>query len=101
MSYGAILGQSKPPIDSVNVTLSSGSWTGSAAPYSITVTVNGVTTTSYQLIKPSDTITATQLNALQAANIQSGGQGSNSITLKAFGEKPSINLPIEVVLLGE
>lgn len=101
MSYGALLGQTKPPIGSVSTTLSSSSWTGSSAPYSITVTVNGVTSTSYQLIKPSDTISATQLSALQAANIQSGGQSTNSITLKAFGEKPTINLPIEVILLGE
>ena len=109
MAYGSLQGQQTPqytppaptPISSVTVTLNASSWTGSAAPYSITVTVNGVTANSYQTIKPTTTVTATQLEALQKANIQDGGQAANSITLKAFGEKPTINLPVEVILWGE
>ena len=102
MGYGALMGQKYVPesAPSVNVTLNAASWTGSSAPYSITVTVNGVTATSNQTVKPALNVTAAQLEQLQKANIQDGGQAVNSITLKAFGEKPTQNLPIQVILWG-
>lgn len=85
----------------VNATLSASSWQGSSAPYTYTLSVNGVTATSNQEILEALNITATQLEALQAANIVDGGQSANSITLKAFGEKPTIDIPIRVILRGD
>lgn len=79
-------------------TLAAASWSGTAAPYTYTLTVSGVTTTSTQEITPTTNITVEQLAALQAANLQDGGQAANSITLKAFGEKPTIDLPIRIIL---
>lgn len=85
----------------VNATLSASSWQGSSAPYTYTLSVSGVTATSNQEILEALNITATQLEALQGANIVDGGQSANSITLKAFGEKPTIDIPIRVILRGD
>ena len=85
----------------VTATLLATSWTGSSAPYTYTLAVTGVTATSNQELLPSLTITEEQLIALQAANIQDGGQAANSATLKAFGDKPTIDLPIRVIVRGD
>lgn len=85
----------------VNATLSADSWSGDSTPYTYTLAVNGVTANSNQELLPALTITEEQLTALQAANIQDGGQAANSITLTAFGDKPAIDLPIRVIVRGD
>lgn len=87
--------------EAVTATLLAASWTGDAAPYSYTLTVSGVTATSNQELLPALNITAEQLEALQGANIQDGGQAANSMTLKAYGDKPTIDLPIRVIKRGD
>lgn len=85
----------------VNATLTSGGWAGSATPYTQTVAVQGVTATSANEILPALAITPEQLDKLQAANLQDGGQAAGSITVKAFGDKPDIDLPIRVIVRGD
>lgn len=85
----------------IELTLSASSWTGDSAPYTYTLSVNGVTTTSNQELLPAVNITEEQLTALQSANIQDGGQSADTIILKAFGDKPTIDLPIRVILRGD
>ena len=85
----------------VTATLSAASWTGNAAPYSYSLSVPGVTETSNQEILPAIDITAEQLEALQEANIQDGGQAAGSVTLKAFGDVPTIDIPIRVIVRGD
>lgn len=63
--------------------------------------VEGVTTTSNQEILPSLDITEVQLDALQSAKIQDGGQNENTIILKAFGNTPIVDIPIRVILRGD
>lgn len=87
--------------ETVTAALLAASWTGDAAPYSYTLTVSGVTATSNQEVLPALNITAEQLEALQGANIQDGGQAANSMTLKAYGDKPTIDLPIRVIKRGD
>ncbi len=83
-------------------TLLASGWTGDSAPYSYTLAVAGVTADSNQELLPALGITTEQLAALQAANIQDDGQAAGSITLKAFGEdKPTIDLPIRIILRGD
>lgn len=84
-----------------NKTLLSASWVGSVAPYTYTLSVTGVTPTSVQEILPTTDITADQLSALISATIQDGGQSSNTIVLKAWGTKPTIDLPIRIILRGD
>ena len=85
----------------VELTLSASSWTGDSAPYTYTLSVTNVTTTSNQELLPALNITSEQLTALQSANIQDGGQSADTIVLKAFGDKPTIDLPIRVILRGD
>lgn len=82
-------------------TLAAASWTGAVPPYSYSLSVTGVTTTSVQEILPTTDITSDQLSALISATIQDGGQSPNTIVLKAWGTKPTIDLPIRIILRGD
>lgn len=85
----------------VTATLSAANWSGDTAPYTYALTVSGVTATSHQELLPAVDITTDQLEALQAANIQDGGQAADTITLNAYGDKPTIDLPIRIVKRGD
>ena len=85
----------------VTATLLSARWTGDAAPYLYVLAVEGITAKSNQEVLPGLDITTEQLEALQGANIQDGGQAAGSITLKAFGDVPTIDIPIRVIVRGD
>lgn len=89
------------PKSTVTATLLASGWTGSEAPFVYTLAIAGVTATSYQELVPAVDITAEQLKALQAANITDGGQAADSMTLKAYGKKPAVDIPIRVIKEGE
>lgn len=97
---------SKEYVDSVvigttlSVTLASASWTGTAAPYTYTISNAAITATSTQELMPATDITVDQLTALQNANIIDGGQAAGSMMLKAFGEKPSVDIPVRIIVKG-
>ena len=84
-----------------SVTLLAASWSGDSAPYTYSLTVSGVTSTSTNDLNPSLSITSEQLEALQLANIVDGGQSTDTIVLKAYGTKPTIDIPIRVHVKGE
>ena len=85
-----------------NVTLSSSSWSGSAAPYSYTVSNSNVTSTTQVIeVMPSNGATNNQLQAYLNAGLCGGVTGSGTITIKAFGKKPTVNIPITIVVRGE
>ena len=84
-----------------NYTLLASGWSGSSAPYSFTLSAAGVTASNnVELVAPS-TVTVAQVEAYQSAAIVTGTQANGSITLKAYGEKPTINLPITVIVRGD
>ena len=85
----------------VTKTLLSSSWTGVSDPYLYNLSVSGVTPTSVQEILPTVDITDTQLEVLQNSNIQDNGQSIDTISLKAWGGKPTIDLPIRIILRGD
>lgn len=89
------------PKATVTATLLASGWTGSEAPFVYTLAIAGVTATSYQELVPAVNITAEQLKALQAANITDGGQAAGSMTLKAYGKVPTVDIPIRVIKEGE
>ena len=82
--------------------LSSNGWEGSTAPFTFTLNnITGVTeNNNVELVVPSN-ISLAQVEAYQSAAIVTGTQAANSITLKAFGEKPTIDLPITVIVRGD
>lgn len=83
---------------SKSFTLAAASWTSSNT-YTISDTL--ITTTSNQDFYPAESITASQLEALQLANIVATAQAAGSVTLKAFGDKPTVNIPIKILFRGE
>ena len=89
------------PKATVTATLLASGWTGSEAPFVYTLAIAGVTATSYQELVPAVNITAEQLKALQAANITDAGQAAGSMTLKAYGKVPTVDIPIRVIKEGE
>lgn len=82
------------------VTLSSSSWSGSAAPYSQTVTINGVTASNNCIVSVAQGVSAAQYEAASEAQMIPYSQEANAITIYAYGDKPAINIPISVLILG-
>lgn len=83
----------------VNTNLLSANWTGTK-PYIYELPVNGVNETSNQFVKPSASITEEQFDALSACKLVVSHQEINKIVFKALGDKPTVNIPIEVTLKG-
>lgn len=82
----------------VTKTLLASNWSGTSVPYRYELAVDGVTANSNQEIMPADGITDEQMYHMQGANLQDGGQSANKIVLRAFGVKPSIDIPIKIIL---
>lgn len=85
----------------ITATLLASGWMGENAPYIYNLSVTGVTDTSNQELLPALDITTAQLTALQAANIQDNEQYEGTVSLKAFGTQPTIDLPIRIILRGD
>lgn len=85
----------------VSAVLAAASWVGSSAPYTYTLAVSGVTATSAVEVIPTADITVEQFEAIQGANIAGGTQSAGSIVLRAFGDKPTIELPVLVIVRGD
>ena len=81
-----------------SVTLLASGWSGTTSPYTNTITVSGVTATNNVEVLIPSTITAAQAESWMSAGILCGSQEADSITLKAYGDKPSIDIPIECII---
>ena len=81
----------------ISATLYAETWNGGT----YTITNDLITSTSNQEIIPAVGITADQYMALSASLIVDGGQSAGSITLKALGTVPTIDIPIRVIFRGE
>ena len=85
----------------VPVTLLASGWSGNAAPYTYNLSVTGVTAFSNQEIIPATNITQEQLISLQGTNMIDGGQSDGKIILKATKNKPTVDIPMRVILRGD
>ena len=79
------------------ITLTAASWSSG----SYTIRDSLITASSIQEIIPATNISADQYKALVKASIVATGQSVGSITIKAFGTVPSIDIPITVIFRGE
>lgn len=86
----------------VAATLTAAGWTGAEAPYTQTVAAQGVTADAEQtiIVAEGESITAQQYAAAAGAQLWATAKGANTVTVTAFGEKPSVDLPVTVTILG-
>lgn len=75
-------------------------WVGSAAPYTQTVAVPGITSAANCIYDVAADVTAAQLEAYETARIVVRVQGADSLTFSAFGDKPVVAIPLTVVIVG-
>lgn len=83
----------------LSLTVAAGSWT-SATPPTQTITATGVTATNNIAVGIAPDITAEQYEELAAAKIVCTAQAADSITLTCYGDKPTANIPISVMIVG-
>jgi hypothetical protein len=81
----------------VDVTLST-TWVGSG-PYTQNVTVSGMTTSKNATVGLASTATQVQREAARNASFIVTAQTTNQITITADGDKPTIAIPISVILM--
>ena len=83
------------------VTLVTGTWSGTSAPYKYTISDSNIigSNTIVQLSLPSS-MTTSQRTAYRKAQIESGDVSAGKIILYAYGTKPSENIPITLSIGG-
>lgn len=82
------------------VTLSTSAWSGSSAPYSCVLSVEGVTATNIIEINYASSASDAAIEAYQGAGLKDGGQSDGRITLLAT-EKPTVNIPITIIVRND
>ena len=84
----------------VSTNLPASGWVGSDRnpPFSITISVSGVTATNNVEVLLPGTASLEQVEAWCDAGIVHGTQTDGSITLKGYNWKPEIDIPIEVII---
>lgn len=83
------------------VTLTPANWKGSATPYSYTISLAEATIDNIIEVQPNGVLTDEVYNAMINADIEEGIQAVGSITLYARGVKPTIDLPILIIIRGD
>lgn len=83
------------------ITLLASGWTASGNVFTITVSCSIVTTSNIVFAGPRAGLTATQYDAFAYARIMPSAQGNGTITFTAYGDMPSIDLPIGVAVITE
>ncbi len=84
----------------VNATLSASLWSGSSAPYTYDLSVPGLKAAQVAELQIANGSTFAQRSAARDAMIDVSGQFDGAITLVADGDKPSIDIPVTIILFG-
>ena len=70
------------------------------APYSQTISVDGLTEEQNGIITIGQNITTEQLEDVVAADMRITDQTDGSLTVTAYGDKPTRDIPVTIILLG-
>lgn len=85
---------------SVSFTLTASGWAGTAVPYTQTVAISGLTVNSNGYTGLANGATVAQFTAFDKGKINANTQAAGQLTFWARGTKPTIDLPMTIVLLG-
>ena len=83
----------------IDITLNSGSWTGDSVPYSYVISNNNITAnnTCDLIFNPNS---QQLVDALSDAEISGYLQETGKITIYSWGIKPTIDIPITLIVRG-
>lgn len=95
----AQVGAAAPAVQ-VDAVLTAAGWSGDAAPYAQTVAVAGLAPGAIGGIGLAQGATAEQRTAAWSAMLSVTGQTAGSVTVTADGERPAVDLPAVVTILG-
>lgn len=85
-----------------SLTLTASNWTGTAAPYTYTYTLSPALDISADaVVGIAASVTAEQYAAFCSAQIVASDYSGTSLTLKAFGTKPAVDLPISLMAMPQ
>ena len=85
----------------LSLTIPASGWAGSSAPFTNTITATGVTENNWLELTTPAGITGDEIEALANADIRQIGQGTDSMTFYAHGDKPTIDVPITIIIRGD
>jgi len=89
------------PMTEIAATLAAASWVGASAPYTQDLTIAGMTAALKGVsVGLADTATDAQYEACIAAMIRATGQSANKITIRAIGDKPTVDIPVLVRIVA-
>ena len=80
----------------VSATLLSGGWSSGEQ----TLQISGVTAESNGVIGLSQSVSDAEMEAAKNAELYVCGKGTGTITIAAYGETPTRDIPVVVILLG-
>lgn len=80
----------------VSATLLSGGWSSGEQ----TLQISGVTAESNGVIGLSQSVSDAEMEAAKNAELYVCGQGTGTITIAAYGETPTRDIPVVIILLG-
>ena len=83
----------------VPATLFASNWTGASAPYTYTLAVTDVTVSSNGSLRIAQSATDEQFTAWGAAQPRVTAQAAGTLTVKATGTVPTIDIPVEVLIV--
>ena len=83
----------------VPATLLASNWTGASAPYTYTLAVTDVTASSNGSLRIAQSATDEQFTAWGAAQLRVTAQAAGTLTVKATGTVPTIDIPVEVLIV--
>lgn len=83
----------------ISAVLSMSAWSENA-PYSQTISVDGLIEEQNGIITIGQNITTEQIEDVVAADIRISNQADGSLTVTAYGNKPTCDIPVTIILFG-
>jgi hypothetical protein len=82
----------------IAITATASAWNSSNTQ---TITATGVKSTTEGILVIARTATEAQANAAQRASIRVTAQANNSITIRAYGSKPTVDIPLVIKVMSD